>query len=166
MKREFTKEEKIKVIAEFVSYLDSLQDGKKYELTVKEHREKRSLNSNSYAWLLLDRLAAQIHESKEAVYRSYIKEIGGNSEMVTVKSIAVQKLCETWSTMGIGFVSDVITERNDGFSDVMLYYGSSTYNQDQMNRLLNLIVQDCEIFGIETKDPEEIEQLVKCWGIE
>lgn len=162
----FKPADKIKAIATVASYLDSLTEDREYIIEIKEHRKKRSLNSNSYAWLLLDRLAAQIHESKEAVYRSYIKEIGGNSEMVTVKSIAVQKLCETWSTMGIGFVSDVVTDRNDGFSDVMLYYGSSTYNQDQMNRLLNLIVQDCETFGIETKDPEEIEQLVKCWGIE
>ena len=65
MKREFTKEEKIKVIAEFVSYLDSLQDGKKYELTVKEVKPRRSLDANAYCWVLLDKIAAQIHEAKE-----------------------------------------------------------------------------------------------------
>ena len=66
--------------------------------------------------------------------------------------------------MGIGFVYDIVTERKDGFTDVMLYYGSSTYDTAQMSRLINMIVQDCEIFGIETKDPEELEKLLQEWG--
>lgn len=162
----FKPEDKIKVIAEVASYIDSLDDIKQYSLTIKEHKKKRSLTSNSYAWVLLGKLAEVTGMEKTEIYKSYIKEIGGNSDAVTVKNEAVEKLCKTWGLMGIGFVYDILTERNDGFTDIMLYYGSSTYNQEQMNRLINLIVQDCNIFGVETKDPEELEQLLKEWGAE
>lgn len=162
----FSKSDKIKVIAEVASYIDSLDDKKKYSLTFKERKKKRSLNSNSYAWLMLGKLAEVTGIAKESIYREYIKEIGNNSDLVTVKNEAVEKLCNTWKSMGIGFVYDIVTDRKDGFTDVMLYYGSSTYDQSQMSRLINLIVQDCEIFGIETIDGNEIERLVSEWGIE
>ena len=32
--------------------LDTLKEGKPYDVEIKEHREKRSLDSNAYAWLL------------------------------------------------------------------------------------------------------------------
>lgn len=160
----FTKPDKIKVIAEIASYIDSLDDKKKYSLTFKERKKKRSLNSNSFAWLLLGKLAEVTGIAKESIYREYIKEIGGNSDLVTVKNEAVNKLCDTWKSTGIGFVYDIVTRRKDGFTDVMLYYGSSTYDTAQMSRLINMIVQDCEIFGIETANPEELEKLLTEWG--
>lgn len=164
MKREFTKEEKIKVIAEFVSYLDSLQDGKKYELTVKEVKPRRSLDANAYCWVLLDKIAAQIHEAKEEVYRGYIKEIGGNSDIVCVKNEAVDKLRQAWERNGLGWQSDTMPSKIDGCTNMVLYYGSSSYDGEQMARLIDLVVQDCNVLGIDTKDPAELEKLVEEWG--
>ena len=37
--------------------LDELKSGKDYDVEIKEHREKRSLNANSYCWVLLGKLA-------------------------------------------------------------------------------------------------------------
>jgi hypothetical protein len=44
----FKKSDTVKVIAELASYIDSLQEDKDYTLTVKEHKEKRSLSANAY----------------------------------------------------------------------------------------------------------------------
>jgi hypothetical protein len=33
-----------------------------------------------------------------------------------------------------------------------------------MSRLINLIIQDCEIFGVDTTDPEKLEKLLEEWG--
>lgn len=162
----FKPADRIKVIAEIASYIDSLDAKKQYSLTIKEMKKKRSLNSNSFLWVMLGKLAEVTGIAKENIYREYIKEIGGNCDLVTVKDEAVKKLCSTWKSMGIGFVYDIITESNDGFTDVMLYYGSSTYNQKQMSRLINLVIQDCKIFDIETISEKEIERLVNEWGIE
>lgn len=162
----FTTDDKIKAIAELASYLDSLEGGKEYILTVKEKKKRRSLDANAYCWLLIDKIAAQIHESKEAVYRGYIKEVGGSSDIVCVKNEALDKLCEGWEHNGLGWQTDTLPSKLEGCTNVVLYYGSSVYDTGQMARLIDLIVQDCETFGIETKDPAELERLVQEWGAE
>ena len=43
----FTKADKIKVIAELSSYIDSLKDGASYSLTISEKKKKRSLRGYS-----------------------------------------------------------------------------------------------------------------------
>lgn len=162
----FTTEDKIKAIAELASYIDSLEDGKQYTIEIKEKKKKRSLDANAYCWVLLDRLASQLHESKTEIYKGYIKEIGGNSELVCVKSEAVERLCRMWERNGIGWLTDTMKSKLDGCTNVVLYYGSSVYDTAQMSRLIDMIVQDCIMFGIDTKDPEELERLVKEWGAE
>jgi hypothetical protein len=36
--------------------IDTLKEGKAYDVEIKEHREKRSLDANAYFWVLVDRL--------------------------------------------------------------------------------------------------------------
>lgn len=162
----FKKSDYIKVIAETSSYIDSLNDDKQYVLTIKEKKNKRSLNANAYAWVLLDRLAEKLNIAKTDLYRGYIKEIGGNSDTVCVINKAVDKLREGWQHNGIGWVTDTIPSKIDGCTNVILYYGSSTYDSKQMSRLINLIVQDCIENEIPTLEDMEIERLVKEWGVE
>lgn len=160
----FTKVDKIKVIAELSSYIDSLKDGVNYSLTISEKKKKRSLDANAYCWVLLDKLAAALGIAKEELYKSYIKEIGGNSETVCVKNEAVDALCKRWGYNRLGWVTDTFNSRLNGCTNVILYYGSSVYDTAQMSRLINLIVQDCEIFGIETVETEKLEKLLQEWG--
>ena len=56
----FKRADTVRVIAELASFIDSLDAEKEYILTVKEHKQKRSLNSNSYAWSLMDKLAEKL----------------------------------------------------------------------------------------------------------
>ena len=160
----FKRDDKIKVIAEVASYIDSLENDKQYSLTIKEHKKKRSLDANAYTWVLLDRLAAVMHESKEQLYKSYIKDIGGNSEIVCIKTEAAESLQEGWSRNGLGWQSETMPSKLPGCTNVILYYGSSTYDVEQMSRLIDMIIQDCKIFGIETKSTEELEKLCTEWG--
>lgn len=162
----FTTDDKIKAIAAAASYIDSLTDGKTYVLTIKEHKRRRSLDANAYAWVLLSKLAERLHEPKTDIYRRYIPEIGGNSETVCVQDQAVDRLTEGWEHNGLGWQAEKMPSKLPGCTNVILYYGSSTYDTAQMSRLIDLIVQDCEALGIETKDPAEIERLVAEWGLE
>ena len=56
--------------------IDELSEDKVYKCEVKNNRKKRSLDQNAYFWVLCDRIAQKLHERKEEVYRSYIKEYG------------------------------------------------------------------------------------------
>ena len=77
----FKKSDTVKVIAELASYIDSLKDDKEYIMTIKEHKEKRSLSANNYFWKMVDDLAEKLHIAKTDIYRSYVKEIGGNNDV-------------------------------------------------------------------------------------
>ena len=61
--------------------------------------------------------------------------------------------------MAVGIVSFI----NKRHTNVILYYGSSTYDTAQMARLIDLIVQDCKAQHIETADPEDIKSLLQMW---
>lgn len=159
----FSKKENIKVIAEIASYIDSLEDEKQYILTIKEKKNRRSLNANAYAWALMDKLAESTHITKTEIYKNYIKEIGGNSDIVCVMDNAVNKLCTSWQRNGLGWLTDTMPSKITGCTNVVLYYGSSTYDTKQMSRLIDMIVQDCKIQGIETLTPDELAQMMNEW---
>lgn len=163
-KREFEKPDKVRTLAWLASTIDSLEDGKKYVLEVKEARKRRSLDANAYAWALLDQLAEVTHISQKELYREYVRNIGGNSEIVCVTQEAVDTLCRIWNSRGKGWQAVKMPSKISGCVNVTLYYGSSVYDTAQMSRLIDLIVQDCKTFGIPTLDDLELERLVSAWG--
>ena len=60
--------------------LDALKEGKPYDVEIKEHREKRSLDANAYFWVLVDRLAEKTRIPKTDIYRSYIRRLAGTTK--------------------------------------------------------------------------------------
>ena len=142
---------------------DELKDAEKLSFKVGKFRNRRSLDANAYCWTLIGRIAEKTNVPSSDVYRAAIKEIGGNYDVVCVKSEAVEALRDGWSRNGLGWQTDTMPSKIDGCTNVLLYYGSSTYDTAQMSRLINIIVQDCTNLGIETRSPEEIESLLSSW---
>lgn len=130
---------------------------------LKKFRQKRSLDANAYCWTMLDKLAQTVGRGKTDLYRNYIREIGGNSETVCVVNKAAQKLREGWEHNGLGWVTETLPSKLEGCTNVILYYGSSTYDTAQMSRLIDLIVQDCSALGIETLPPHKLAAMVEEW---
>lgn len=157
----FKGSEKFRAMAQIANALDGLDSEKEYVLTVKEYKKKRSLNANSYAWTLLDKLAERTGIAKTEIYRGLIKEIGGNNELVCVQDHALDWLCKYWESRGIGWIADKEESKLKGCTNVRLYKGSSEYDSTQMSRLIDLIVQECKQQGIETMTPQEIAALME-----
>ena len=149
---------------DFELMVDELRDREKLTIEVKPYRARRSLDANAYCWVLIDRLAEKLCESKEVIYRQYITHIGGNSEIVCVKNNAVERLCSGWRRNGLGWQTETFDSKISGCTNVVLYYGSSVYDSAQMARLLDLIIQDCKELGIPTETPDEIAKLKAMWG--
>lgn len=138
-------------------------DFKPGEYELRKITKKRSIDANAYFFVLADKLAAALNIPKEEIYRNCIKDIGGVSEIVCVKTEAVEKLCEGWRHNGLGWQTETFESKIKGCTNVVLYYGSSTYNTAQMSRLIDRIVEDCKIQGIETRTPEEIANMLSLW---
>lgn len=160
----FKKSDTVRVIAELASYIDSLKDDKEYTLTVKERKEKRSLTANAYFWKLCDMLAEKIRIPKTEIYRSYVKEIGGNNDIICCINKAVSELCTAWESRGLGWLTEIEESKLEGCTNIRLYYGSSTYDKAQMSRLIELVKQDCIENGIPTWDEDELQRLCDEWG--
>lgn len=146
--------------AELAELFDTWQ-GKQVE--IKQKRPKRSLDANAYAWVLLDKLAEKLNRTKVEIYRMEIRSIGGVSETVCVRDVAVEKLIEGWTHNGLGWFADTMPSKIKGCTNVVLYYGSSTYDSKQMSALIDAIVQDCKSVNIETMTPDQIAALNAAW---
>lgn len=162
----FKKTDTVRVIAELASYIDSLSDDKEYKIEVKERKEKRSLSANNYFWAMVDKLAEKLRLSKTEIYRSYVKEIGGNNDVVCCINKAVNALCEAWQGRGTGWITELEESKIEGCTNVRLYYGSSTYDKAQMSRLIELAKQDCIENDIPVWDEEELQRLCEEWGVD
>lgn len=143
---------------------EELKDCEKVAIRISKFKKKRSLDANAYAWVLISKIAEKTNVATNEVYRSAIKEIGGNSDTVCIQDHAVNQLCAGWQRNGIGWVADTMPSKIEGCTNVILYYGSSTYDTAQMNRLINILVQECEQLNIETKSQAEIDSLLGSWG--
>lgn len=144
--------------------VDELKSQEKLTLKVGKYTKKRSLDANAYCWTLISRMAEKLKIPKTEIYRQAIKEIGGNSDTVCIQDKAVSQLCDGWQRNGIGWQTETTPSKIEGCTNVVLYYGSSTYDSAQMSRLINIIVDECRQLGIETKSKEEIDSLLGQWG--
>lgn len=138
---------------------------KLYDLEVKEHRKKRSLDANAYAWVLINNLAEVLRITPVEIYRQAIQNIGGNYEIIPIKEEAAKHFRQIWESKGLGWPCvDMGPSKIDGYRNLRAYYGSSTYDTRQMSMLIDNLVQDCKALGIETLTPDKLSLLVEGWN--
>lgn len=136
-----------------------------YCAVIKENRERRSLDANAYCWALIGRLADRLAVPPADIYRHAIKDIGGNYEILPIRTDIVDRWKKIWSTNGLGWICEELgSSKLSGYTNVINYYGSSAYDRRQMGRLIDVIVNECKLQGIETKTPEELWMLKEEWN--
>lgn len=134
------------------SVLRQFEELKDRELTVtvKEYRQKRSLSQNAYLWVLLDKLAQKLNQSKTEVYKNFVRDYGV-FEILPLRNDAVESFKAKWGKNGLGwFTEDLGESKLKGYTKLIAYYGSSTYNTQEMTRLIDAVVTECKEFGIDT----------------
>lgn len=136
-----------------------------YDLEIREHRQKRSLDANAYAWVLINKVADALRLTPKEVYRQAIQDIAGNHEIVPIKMEAADKFKQVWESQGLGWPCvDIGKSRIDGYRNMKAYYGSSTYDTRQMSLLIDHLIQDCKALDIETLPPEKMALLLEAQG--
>jgi hypothetical protein len=133
-------------------------------IEVSQQKKKRSLDSNSYLWILCQKIAEALHTTKELVYRKVIRDVG-QFEIVPIKNEAVEQWIEVWKGKGLGWFAEVMEDSKlPGYKKVISYYGSSIYDQHEMSVLLDEIVSQCKELNIETLTPNQLAELKSSWG--
>lgn len=128
-----------------------------YDVKITKHREKRSLNANSYLWKLVTEIGNVLSKSKEEVYLQMLIDYG-QSEMVSILSeIDVKGYFKYYKLAGTSILN------GKEFNHYKIYKGSSEYDTKEMSILLNGVVQEAKNLGIKTKDDIELERLLEEW---
>lgn len=167
MKLSFKKNRFAFLLPKIMEFVNTLEDDKEYEISIDKEKRKRSNDANAYYWQLVGQLSAKLNIPPKDIYRSHIKDVGGNYEIFPLREDAVESWIKIWESRGLGWCADVIGESKlRGYMNVICYYGSSTYDTAQFTRLANLAVQDCKDQGIETMTPAELESLIGAWQSE
>jgi len=148
---------------------ENLKD-KSLNVTIKEHKEKRSLNANAYFHTLADKLRFKIEEKPISMARMknlLIADYGQvqyiNDEQMIYKTNAPEEYMLELETIHSKCVK--ISKENDKeIYFYRIYRGSSTYNTEEMSKLINGTVEECKLQGIETMAPTELNRLLEMWG--
>ncbi|MCR5786970.1 MAG: hypothetical protein K6G28_04650 [Acholeplasmatales bacterium] len=135
---------------------NNITDDKELTIQIKEYRQKRSLSQNAYMWVLLNELAKILFRTKEEIYKDLVKDYGV-FEILPLRNEAVKRFEHNWSKNGLGWFTEIIgTSKLKGYTNLIAYYGSSTYDTKEMTRLLDAVVRECHDLGIDTLTMSEI----------
>lgn len=134
---------------DFRTQYDELK-GKDLEISVKVFRQKRSLDQNSYAWVLIGKIADKLRASKDDVYLTMLKRYGQGG-VIKVSPKNEQAILSALKYY----------ERHEKlYTDTDKYYriwaGSSGYNTEEMTVFVDGIISEAKEIGIETLTPDEL----------
>lgn len=147
-------------IGNLEKYLDKVVD-----VEISIHREHRSLDANACMWACIGEIAAAIRSEPWSVYL-YMLQRYGKYEYILIKPEAVQMLkhqCRTIKVIGERQVWDAEQNQYITMTEVLCFYGSSTYNTKEFSRLLDGIISEMKEMELETPTGEQIRTLIEDW---
>ena len=130
-----------------------LDKDKQYDVEIKQHREKRSLNANSYCWKLCTEIASVLNSDKDSIYVLMLKRYGVSNLIPISNEVPVADYFKYYE----------IESKTDKYTWYKVYKGSSQYDTKEMNILLNGIVSECKELDIPTKEDLEIQRIIEEW---
>lgn len=141
---------------EIMRWLWNQDRDKQFE--IKQHREKRSLNANAYAWVLMGKIADAIRSSKDEVYLEMLKRYGQRTVVSVRADIDVSGYFKYYEPFASGSVE------GKEFTHYYVFKGSSEFDTHEMSVLIDGIISEAEALEIETLPPQEIARLKEMWG--
>lgn len=139
---------------------EKIKDAKKIKVTAVKYRKRRSLDANAYMWVLLTELAGVLGTTKDELYIEMLDRYGVFTHII-VKPHVVDRVKEEWRT-----VRELGEVTVGGMTGIQLqcFFGSSTYNTKEMSRLIDGVVRECQLLGVDTATPDEIAHMKALWG--
>lgn len=142
---------------QYIDNLTKLRDEEKLDVVIKKYKERRSMSSNAYLWVLIGKIAEAITPplNKDEVYIEMLKRYGQGGIVSVQKDKAddVLRAFDYYVPKGEGRVN------GKEFIHMMVYVGSSKYNSKEMYLLIQGVVSEAQELGVETLTPNELMQL-------
>ena len=126
---------------------------------IKEHKEKRSLTANAYAWSLIGKIADALRTSKDETYLTMLKRYGQSEMVSVVSSIDVNGFFKYYEPIATTML------QGKEFTHYKIFKGSSEYNTKEMAVLIDGIISEAKELDIETLPEHEISRLKEMWKV-
>ena len=141
--------------------LDKLSGNKPLIVQAKQHYNKRSLDANAYAWVLMQQIAEATGVDKWNVYITCLQRYSRAFTHVIVKPNAIERLKELYRVcIDLGEVE----VRGQKGHQLQVYYGSSTFTTKEMSVFIDGIISECKDLDIPVTPDSEIKRLKEEWG--
>ena len=124
---------------------------------IKPYRQKRSLNANSYAWVLINEIANRLRTSKDEVYLEMLKRYGQSKVISVLSEIDISRFVKYYEEIGKGHVE------GKEFTHYRCFIGSSEYDSREMAILIDGIVDEAKELGIDTLPTTAVERMKALW---
>jgi hypothetical protein len=131
------------------------QEDNLYE--INKVKKKRSINANSYCWLLINKISEVLKTSKEEIYIEMLKKYGQQILIPTKPNQKPDGYFKYYEYYDKGKLNG---KECDWYK---VYKGSSQYDSKEMSILIDGIVSEARELGIMTLDEMEIERMVNEW---
>lgn len=148
--------------------INNIDENTEYTVTITKKSKRRSLNANAYAWVLCEKIAKELSKnayvSKNDVYKRVIQE-AGTFIYLPIKNDATGRFIEIWHGHGLGwYAEDAGPAKTEGYTIVRAYHGSSVYTVDEMRRLIDALIDECNQLNISLENNDYINSLIDEWG--
>lgn len=153
--------------------VDELHNEEKLTIKVSKATKKRSLDANSYYWLLLGRLSKALKISNPHCHNLMLRRYGVDEDFdgqvaywVLPDTEEAERKANEAETYHIRPTSQV-QEGKDGvmYRTYILLKGSHDYSREEFTALLEGLIDECRHVGIETKCQEDIDSLLSQYGV-
>ena len=139
---------------------------------IEPHKERkgRSLNANSYFHVLVQKLAQaqnppiSLAKCKNMMIAAYGQPEYIDGQQAIIKSNVPQEKMQEIEYLHTALVK-ISEESGTECYFYRIYRGTHTYNNVEMQKLIEGVVQECKDAGIETATPAEIAKMIDVWGL-
>ena len=134
----------------------------------KEHKG-RSLNANSYFHVLVQKLAqaqqppVSLAKCKNMMIAAYGQPEYIDGQQAIIKSNVPQEKMQEIEYLHTALVK-ISEENGTECYFYRIYRGTHTYNNIEMQKLIEGVAQECKDAGIETATPAEVQKMIEVWG--
>lgn len=142
--------------------IDKIKDEQKLSIEAVKYRKKRSLSANALLWACLGEIATVLRTDKWDVYLLMLKRYG-KFTYICVKPNVVEAVKAQWRECEE--VGKIILNGQEAVQ-LLCYFGSSTYNTQEMSVLLDGVISEMKEIGLQPPMSSEMKRALEEWDAE
>lgn len=139
--------------------LEKYRDMDELKITVQKFRRGRSLDANALMWKCIGEIANAINADKWDVYLRMLKRYGKYT-YICVKPSVVDAVKTQWRECEVVGNIDI---NGQTATQLLCYFGSSTYDTKEFSILLDGIISEMEEMGLEKPITKDMERVLNLW---